>query len=588
MRGWIQVAAMVAAGAFAANGCSASSNGGSFASGVPSGNDSLGGGQASGSSSGPAVTGTADAGLPAETKTESNYQSPIATGNIVWVANPTSGLVAYIDSTTFTVQTIEAGDGPTYLAAIPSTSDDVAIVQNVLSQNATLLIDHQGTLSTATFPSTSDANSWAVSGLPSADASTTRAHWAIAWTDATRITNPDPTQGFQNVAVLDVSGGPSPSAAVILTVGYRPEQIAFSADGSHAYAVTQDGISVIALPDGASPSVVGNLPLSVPSAPLLDAASNDASPGDGGSSGDSSTDAIGPSDATAVEAATITPPPSPGAPDVSFTSDGAYAVVRVASPIVTVLSLPDGAATAVTLPSTPTDLTISPTGTFAVAVLRDMSTVALLPLPGIVADPTSFTLIPIPGETVGRAIVTEGGNTALLFTTAAPIDRLTVLSLGANPSFRTVILHAPVLAVFPTDDEQNAIVLHNVTPAPGSTVKGAFSLVPIGSDLPASIISLPAAPTAVAIAKTSDRAIVSLRDDPTSTFGVYLAMMPSLAVTPFTLASPPIAVGIVGTHGYVAQDYAEGRITFLDLANEAVRTITGFDLGARIVTGSDQ
>jgi hypothetical protein len=74
--------------------------------------------------------------------------------------------------------------------------------------------------------------------------------------------------------------------------------------------------------------------------------------------------------------------------------------------------------------------------------------------------------------------------------------------------------------------------------------------------------------------------------------------MPSLEVTPFTLASPPSAVGIsVGAHrGYVAQDYSEGRITFVDLATSSAcdasascnlsRTITGFELGARVVNGS--
>jgi hypothetical protein len=215
--------------------------------------------------------------------------------------------------------------------------------------------------------------------------------------------------------------------------------------------------------------------------------------------------------------------------------------------------------------------------------------VAILSVPGIVSAPDSFTTIPIPGETVGRGIVTKDGQSVLLFTTAAPIERLTVLTLKSQ-SLRTVTLHAPVLAAFPTDDGQNAIVLHNVTPTAGSNVKGAFTIVPIGLPLPAKIVSLPAAPVAVALAPASDRALISLRDDATSTFGAYLAMMPSLEVQPYVLASPPIAVGIAaGTtpaRGYIAQDYAEGRITFVDLTGGAQRTITGFELGARIVPGS--
>ncbi|MEO8875131.1 MAG: hypothetical protein ABI461_06045, partial [Polyangiaceae bacterium] len=53
---------------------------------------------------------------PPEQKAESSYQSPVATGKYVWVANPTSGRVAYINATTLEVHTVEAGDGPTYLA----------------------------------------------------------------------------------------------------------------------------------------------------------------------------------------------------------------------------------------------------------------------------------------------------------------------------------------------------------------------------------------------------------------------------------------------------------------------------------------
>jgi hypothetical protein len=215
--------------------------------------------------------------------------------------------------------------------------------------------------------------------------------------------------------------------------------------------------------------------------------------------------------------------------------------------------------------------------------------VAILPVPGIVGAPDSAATILVPGETVGRGIVTKDGKSVLLFTTAAPIERLTVLTL-ANQSLRTVTLHAPVLAVFPTDDGQNAIVLHNVTPTPGSNVKGAFTIVPIALPLPPKIVSLPATPIAVALAPASDRALVSLRDDSTSTFQAYLAMMPSLEVRAYVLASPPIAVGIAaGTmpaRGYIAQDYAEGRITFVDLTGGAERTITGFELGARIVPGS--
>ena len=602
-----------------ASACSNSSDGGTFGAAVPSAAEN-GGSSGSGGFSGATGSGEGtlspgfDAGLPPETKTESAFESPVATGNIVWIANPTSGLVAYIDSSSFSVQTVAAGDAPTYLAAIPSTTGDVAIVQNALSHDATVLDNRSGVLTSTTFPSTIDANSWAVSTQDPTNANEMNARWAIAWTDFTRISNPDPTQGFQEIAIFDLSGGTSARAPQILTVGYRPAQFAFSADESTAYAVTQDGISVIDLVGGTEPRVTANLPLQAlgsSDGTTVDAAPGEQDAGDttpdanaiDASAPEASTPDASTLDANTLDASTATPEASPsgtstpdatvgtsssGAPDVSFRPDGSMALVRLdGSNVISVIALPGGVTTSVVLPGAPTDLTIAPSGDFAVAVLRDASTVVILPLPGIASDPNSFSLVPVAGATIGRAIVTKGGTSILLFTTAAPIDAMVVMN-AASHAYRQVTLHSPVLAVFPTDDEQNAVVLHNVTPVAGSDVKGAFSLVPVAASLPATIQSLTAAPTAVAIDGASDRALVTLRDDTTGTYGVDLALFPSLQVVPFSLASPPIAAGIVGGEGYVAQDFDEGRITFIDLATQAERTITGFDLGARIVTGGDR
>ncbi|HXN30749.1 MAG TPA: hypothetical protein VN894_02765, partial [Polyangiaceae bacterium] len=193
--------------ALAAGGCSGSFAGGSDNSPASAGfGGPGGGGGATGSGSNDdaaaAFGGASPAALPAEMKTETDYQSPVATGKIVWTANPTSGRVAYVDATSFVVQTVQAGDGPTYLAAVPSSdpmsTSEAAIVINVRSQNATLLRSDGagGPPSATTFPSTADANSWAISSS---------GRWAIAWTDATRIMNADPTQGFQDLAVLDLT-----------------------------------------------------------------------------------------------------------------------------------------------------------------------------------------------------------------------------------------------------------------------------------------------------------------------------------------------------------------------------------------------
>jgi hypothetical protein len=609
MRKSVCLAALTATVVVSAAGCGASSNAPS-----PSGDfNTSGGGGSSGSGAagvpaGGASSGSSAAALPPEVKAESNYQSPVATGQIVWTANPVSGRVAYIDATSFNVQTVQAGDGPTYLAAVnPDPSKppyEAAIVLNVRSHDATLLSrDSGGKLSSTTYVSTTDANSWATSHA---------GRWAIAWTDATHIANAVPTQGFQDIAVLDLwQGRPQGDAGVngaVVAVGYRPSQVVFSPDETRAFVVTQDGISVIDLVGASGPTVTQNFALSapvaaaasVPEAGPVEASSPEASAGDASVDGaaadvrapDAGAEATSPNASSDAGSAIPSMTNPTGQPDVSFTADGAYALVRqegVAA--ITVLALKDGSPTRVALPSAPTDLALSPDGTFAVAVLRDTSTVAVLPLPAIATDPTSYTTTMIAGETIGRAVIAENAATKqtniLLFTTVVDVDRLTVLTLQPSPSFRTITLHAPVYAVFPTADAQTAIVLHTVVPTAGSDAKGAFSLVPIAQNLPAKIVSLPAPPTAVALATTSDRALVTIRDDATSTYAVELAKMPSLEVVPYTLASPPTAVGIASAAGtgFVAQNYADGRITFINLAQGGTRTITGFELGARVVQG---
>jgi hypothetical protein len=56
----------------------------------------------------------------------------------------------------------------------------------------------------------------------------------------------------------------------------------------------------------------------------------------------------------------------------------------------------------------------------------------------------------------------------------------------------------------------------------------------------------------------------------------------------YELGSPPIAVGVLAAskRAFVAQKHPEGRVTFVDVETGLARTLTGFELGARVVDGS--
>jgi hypothetical protein len=467
-----------------------------------------------------------DTAPPPEREVESSYKSPVATGRYVWVANPKSGRVAYVDATTLDVKVVEAGNGPTYLAPVPSPAgEDVAIVLNVLSDDATLLRKTAGGLTAKLFATHHGANAWKVSP---------DGRWALAWTDVKGVASPDKTMGFQDLTVVDLTEKVKPT---ILAVGYRPVAVGFTNDNAHAWAITQDGVTVIDL-DGTVPLVTKNVPIS--DKPLED----------------------------------------PGTRDVSVTPDGAWALIRRDGDAkVGFVSLTSATRFDVTLSGPVTDLDLTEDGTKAIACVREKSEVAIIPL----SKPTDFKTVTVTGETIGSVSIAKNGTSAVLYTNAVPTERFTVLDLVAG-TYRIQKLYSPVLGVFPTEDAKNAIVLHEKT----ATRAGAFSIVPIAAGLPAKIVGTDALPQSVAVAPSNDRAVITERDDTKKIFGAYVAKMPSLAVDRYPLASPPIAAGVVASanRAYVAQEHPDGRITFIDLEGGRARTLTGFELSARIVDGS--
>ena len=518
-------------------------------------------GGAAGSSTGAAGADT----LPPEMEVDNSYKAPVATGHFVWIANPTSGRIAYVDATSLVVKTVEAGNGPTYLAAVPGTQDAV-IVLNVLSNDSTFLRASNGAIDSRTIEGVAPgSNAWAVSP---------DGRYALAWTDARQLPAAPETQGFHDVTIIDLLATPPAAAATTLAVGYRPVSISFSDDKTKAFAVTQDGVSVVAL---AQAAVVDTVPL--------------------GANG-------------------VTDPEDTH--DVSVTLDGKLAVVRRDGAAgVAVVDLATHDRTEIPLSGVVTDVDVSSDGKVAVAVVRGTAEVAILPLAGHAPALADVQHLTITGETVGQVTLTAGGTVAVLYSNAFPSERLSVVTLGATPAFHVVRLHAPVLSALPTADGKFAVALHADIPTPPTPAAAdggadggtdasintpppelttttppaiAFSLVPLDGSQPARIETADAPIQSVAIAPNSTSVLLTQRDDAKNVFGAFLGLMPSLKVAKYPLASPPSAAGIVGgaNRGYVAQEYGDGRITFLPLDGGDARTLTGYELGARVVQWSPQ
>jgi len=296
--------------------------------------DSSGSGATGGTRGAAAGSGGTSSGnpLPPEKEDNDTYTAPVVSGHWIWTANPLSGKVALIDAKTLRVSTADAGLAPTYVAGLGANAgeDSAAIVLNVGNDTASVLHATNGVIDVESVKVHAGANRMTVSES---------GRWALVWSDATLLTSPDPTEGLQDVTVLDLSS--SPPHPYSLTVGYRPSRVTIGAGEKHAYFVTEPGVSVVDLPKEDPPSVTRDV--SVVADP--------------------------------TEAATVR--------DVTVTPDGSFAIVRRENkPTVSVVSLDDESSVDVTLPGPVTDLDLSPDGDVAFAVVRGAGTLGMAGMGG--------------------------------------------------------------------------------------------------------------------------------------------------------------------------------------------------------------
>jgi hypothetical protein len=536
-----------------------------------------------------------------EQEVDEAFQVPVVSGRWVWTANPTSGVVALIDAESFAVRTIEAGAGPMQLAALPADDGGSrAIVINSVSEDATFLTaSKDGILeASATLPLHGGANAWAV---------TPDGRFAVAWTNAAAVENPDPSDGFQDITVLSLAAGEP--FAKRLSVGYRPVRVVMDDDNRYAYFVTDAGIDVIDLKSGDGPVVEREVELSA-----------------------------NPANDTAKR-------------DVNITPDGLFAFVsRLDRDYVTVVDVQQGVFKDVQLPGVVTDLDLSADASLAVAIVQQpalpteqsaagagaggqagqsnggsegggtdveigggggldlgaggeggttippsgaRSVAVLLPVASIFTAPELFERVDI-DERFGSVELGARGATALLYQNSVPSTHLTLLSLAAGDTYkthRTVDLKLPVFSAVAAPDGAHAVVL--LQPPAGSAKPGAFAVVPIAKHLSAAIqgTQAPTVPLDFAkdppamVAIDDEHALVTVSDGAQVHFA-YLVSMPALTVDPIQLSSAPLrgASGIVAeaNQAFVAQQHPEGRITFIDLASGEQHTLTGFELSSQV------
>jgi hypothetical protein len=503
--------------------------------------------------------------LPPEVEMTVDLQLPQASEHYVYAVNPNAGTVAVIDAQTQAIETVKTGNRPTYLRTLSGT--DSAIVLNIGSNKASIIRTSGGRSSKSDLSVGSGANAIAVAP---------DGKHAVVYFNSSYATAGNGSGSYQDVTVLQLSAdGGGEDKATSMTVGFRPRDVFFSADGARAFVVTEDGVSVLDFEQVAMGSGIARLVTF---------------------GGD-------------VDQKNL---------DVAITPDGALALARgentsvlhlveLASgrlrslDLASVYQAPppsdEDAGMPEALPVLVTDLDLLPGGQAAIAVLRNQSALLTVPLPAAFDDPAQVRTIPVGDEIIGSVTVAPDGKAALVYTTAANVERITLLGLEDDtPEPRTLALRKGVLAVAFTPDSSTALITHTrlmgapeepgISPDDVIDRSHGYSLLRVSSgDVKLQVTRTALGP--IAMVPDDSYLFILFRSDQLGIKEVQRVALKSFLVDPIIqLENPPISIGTAPASGtvYVNLQHPDGRMTFIDW-NEPLtklKTVTGFELNSRI------
>lgn len=495
----------------------------------------------------PTDAGTSDAPPPPEKEYE--FSEPISSDRYVYVAMTDQDELARIDGTNLTVVATPVGKSPRLVSTIPNS--DGAVVLDSINGTASVVRPNGAHDLVKILPTLRNLNRLDVD--PSG-------RYAVIWFDLTKQIQSGGIGGvgsFQDVTVIALA--PGLERAVDLTVGFRPREVQFDAAGTRAYVITQDGVSVIDLGYATThgPSIVPPIPVNNPAFP-------------------------------------------PESVEVAIVSTGTYAAVRQLGEsslhVVDVGGLEPGRQWTIPLLGPATDLDLAPSGTRVYAVQREVKKLSVIDIPGDANNPSGVETIDLTGATVGSLTLAKDGSRGLLFTNASIDERITMIRFDL-PGYPIVTwpLKKSVRAVGMSPSGTSAIVINSKSfgdPASATTVDEyidrsyGYSLLDLATGF-AKLQITPVDPGSFVYSPDGTKAYVSLDggNTPTAVRALQVVTVQNGVVITKQLGSPPSAVGILpgADMAFSSQRHPLGRVSFVHLVTDAVRTVTGFDLNSNIV-----
>ncbi|MFH1531452.1 MAG: hypothetical protein ABIK09_12060 [Pseudomonadota bacterium] len=479
----------------------------------------------------------------AEEELDFTGQAPAASENYVYIPAEARDSVIRVDAESLEIRMIPVGGLPTRVAALPV--GDVAVVINSGTEDLSVIRSTPEDDDVETLPSLPAVNAMAVS--PTGNA-------VVVYYRSEIAAPGDPVGDFQTIQVLLFNPAQHTTKVRQVSVGFHPTAIHFHEDGTHAYVVTDDGISIVALSGLTDGTIAHPIPVTV----------------------------------DALE--------KPEDREVFVTRDGLYAVVRdIHKADLRVVDMEDEVMTLVELNGLPTDLDLIPGKNRCLVIMREQNVAAVVNFKRVAdGDEDSVVEVDLTGSYAGAAAVSAAGDRAVLYSTADEMKSVAVMDLeAAGFPWITYPVQKVVKGVAISGAGKNAVLLHEAVAGAGSGVGGivdaseGYTLLDLDSGY-RKLVTTDHRWSLFLFVQGEDgadhQAYLLLPDPAGVTHAVDVVDLNTFLVEAVNLYSEPNSLLFVPSSRKVAiaQEHTNGRITFIDVDDGAVETKTGFELNGLI------
>lgn len=480
-----------------------------------------------------------DTSAPSPEDERFELSAPAASARYVWVANATRGTLARIDASSgaIRIETVRVGADPRAIVARPD--DDAVAVLNHGSGSVTWV--EAGAAGEGNFTATADviegANRLVVA--PNGEL-------AFAWYDNQAAEPGDAPGELSTVSAVRLADVPT---SYQLSVGLNVRDVFFSEDGTRAYVVADEGVSIIPVADVDSDGFYPPVPSAIAGEDI---------------------------------------PIGAGRETVIADSQGVALVRFEGHAALRVVDLVRRSARDIELPEALTDIDLLADGT-AVLAMRDHDQLGLLDLEALAAEELApIDWIDANGASLGQSVPSPDGTTMLLFSSAEASTIVGVFD-GTSRTVSPLNVRKGVRGAAFAPDGRTAVIYH--TKEPGEPQAGAP---------PEEILARAFALSLVDIATTTSKLVLTDGDPGELAFtadgGAAFAILPgatrqavwadlrTFATDVFSFERPLEHVGLVPSADlvFVSMTHDLGRIAFIDIESGELREITGFELNSLI------